>query len=297
MRYESTEEQKRASEIFDNAMRMGLMHGEEPMRAMAREIAQLEGWRNVNTKRLQEHHDLRAENDRLRGSLKIEQLCHKKDLERLEKQGRMPSSLKEHAEYLSEKVAGWSEKKRKACYAQDNVIPEDEDEGWRKELADAQENVRYHYGEVSDFHQGVAEDLAKQVAGLKADLEEEQAMAAPMRQEIKDLGDLVDALETTLTKTVRKHNMVIEQLKERTSDLDAINAARGRAVRQRDDARARLDAVLEARKADSPMVVIMGEVMKRARDDSEYDTVMKRIAYSRDYVVAFIEEIQRMDSR
>ena len=156
MRYESQEEQKRASEIYHNAMRMGLMRGEEPMRAMARELAQLEGWRDVNTKRLQEHHDLRAENDRLLALLKLERDGNK-----------------------------------------------------------------------------------------------------------KDLGDMVDALEATLTKTVRKHNAEIEdrdsrltvlrkertatahklrakeqQLKERTSDLDAVNAARSRAVAQRDDARA-----------------------------------------------------------
>lgn len=63
MRHTQSKEQKRASEIFDNAMRMGLMHGEEPMRAMAKEIAQLEGYRNVNTKRLQEIHKVRKERD------------------------------------------------------------------------------------------------------------------------------------------------------------------------------------------------------------------------------------------
>ena len=80
MRYESPKEQTRADEIFDNAMRMGLMHGEEPMRAMARELAQLEGYRDVNTKRLQEHHELRAKIQKAEADLKIERLCHAKDL-------------------------------------------------------------------------------------------------------------------------------------------------------------------------------------------------------------------------
>jgi len=151
MRYESPEEQKRASEIYHNAMRMGLMRGEEPMRAMARELAQLEGWRDVNTKRLQEHHDLRAENDRLLALLKLERDGNKKQVKELEQ---------------------WSSH------------------------------------DISNMRKAVAE--------------------------IKDLGDMVDALEATLTKTVRKHNAEIEDRDSRLTAMQVKLTEANAAISARD---------------------------------------------------------------
>ena len=238
MRYESPEEQKRASEIYHNAMRMGLMRGEEPMRAMARELAQLEGWRDVNTKRLQEHHDLRAENDRLLALLKLERDGNKKQVKELEQ---------------------WSSH------------------------------------DISNMRKAVAE--------------------------IKDLGDMVDALEATLTKTVRKHNAEIEdrnsrltvlrkertatahklrakeqQLKERTSDLDAVNAARSRAVAQRDDARALVQVYKDLRGTPGDSVIHV-EVRKRERNEGDAVTIIRRISYAQNWQVALLDELERLDAR
>lgn len=103
----------------------------------------------------------------------------------------------------------------------------------------------------------------------------EQLFDLPERQKIKDLE---------------------EQLKERTSDLDAVNAARSRAVAQRDDARALVQVYKDLRTTPGDSVIHV-EVRKRELTESDAITIIRRISYAQNWQVALLDELERLDAR
>jgi hypothetical protein len=67
-------------------------------------------------------------------------------------------------------------------------------------------------------------------------------------------------------------------------------------TKERDNAWELVRLLKMMREEPNAMILIHAEIMKRAPGEHEYDVIMKKIAYSRDWVLTFIEEIERLDS-